>query len=56
MPIKKPLLSTAPLLCNQKKEHYFAKLQFGQTTVGYKSIQSANGFNAIIDFSGNHCN
>lgn len=35
------------------KEHYFAKLQFGQTTVSYKSIQSANGFNSIIDSKAN---
>jgi hypothetical protein len=35
------------------KEHYFAKLQFGQTTVSYKSIQSSNGFNSIIDSKAN---
>lgn len=35
------------------KENYFAKLQFGQTTVSYKSIQSSNGFNSIIDSKAN---
>ena len=35
------------------KEHYFAKLQFGQTTVSYKSIQNSNGFNSIIDSKAN---
>lgn len=35
------------------KDHYFAKLQFGQTTVSYKSIQSSNGFNSIIDSKAN---
>ncbi|SNR29935.1 outer membrane beta-barrel protein [Flavobacterium sp. ov086] len=35
------------------KEHYFAKLQFGQTTVSYKSIQKSNGFNSIIDSKAN---
>lgn len=36
------------------KEHYFAKLQFGQTTVAYKSIQTSNGFNSIIDSKANN--
>ncbi|SEO21148.1 hypothetical protein SAMN05444671_0672 [Flavobacterium sp. CF108] len=35
------------------KEHYFAKLQFGQTTVSYKSIQVSNGFNSVIDSKAN---
>ena len=35
------------------KEHYFAKLQFGQTTVSYKTIQNSNGFNSIIDSKAN---
>lgn len=35
------------------KDHYFAKLQFGQTTVSYKSIQVSNGFNSIIDSKAN---
>jgi hypothetical protein len=35
------------------KGHYFAKLQFGQTTVSYKSFQSSNGFNSIIDSKAN---
>lgn len=35
------------------KEHYFAKLQFGQTTVSYKSLQTSNGFNSIIDSKAN---
>jgi hypothetical protein len=35
------------------KDHYFAKLQFGQTTVSYKSIQNTNGFNSIIDSKAN---
>ena len=35
------------------KEHYFAKLQFGQTTVSYKSIQNSNGINSIIDSKAN---
>jgi len=35
------------------KDHYFAKLQFGQTTVSYKSIQTSNGFNSIIDSKAN---
>lgn len=36
------------------KEHYFAKLQFGQTSVSYKSIQKSNGFNSIIDSKANN--
>lgn len=35
------------------KERYFAKLQFGQTTVSYKSMQISNGFNSIIDSKAN---
>lgn len=38
------------------KQNYFIKLQFGQTTVNYKSNISLNGFNSFIDSKANCTN